>query len=413
MGLFRSLITSHRVSAKLERLGDAVRDSLPVTGFTHSFYRYPARFSPLFAATAIELFTKPGQWVLDPFMGGGTTLVEARRLGRNAIGSDISELASFVAAAKTTLLPEEDLDEVTHWFTSLIPRLNLRRQSITPGGRSEARHLGGRTTWRIRKTIELALADVQRLAKPEQRRFARCVLLKSAQWALDGRSEIPSIEDFRQRILADEGEMRTGLCDLRRAVLHQADHLGYVPSVHCCTAPASSLGENNLFKGARPSLVLTSPPYPGIHVLYHRWQVNGGKETGAPFWISGTLDGRVASHYTFGDRRRQGLVDYYARLRESFDAVYAVAADDVVVVQLVSFSSPETQLERYLSVVRDTGFREVRLSPKGAHRDGRLWRVVPNRKWYTHRTTGGSARLEVVLVHVKAATQPRRTRPIR
>ena len=29
-------------------------------------------------------------------------------------------------------------------------------------------------------------------------------------------------------------------------------------------------------------LVVTSPPYPGIHMLYHRWQVDGRKETDAP-----------------------------------------------------------------------------------------------------------------------------------
>ena len=37
----------------------------------------------------IKLFTQPGDWVLDPFMGSGTTLRVARRLGRHAIGIDV------------------------------------------------------------------------------------------------------------------------------------------------------------------------------------------------------------------------------------------------------------------------------------------------------------------------------------
>ena len=37
----------------------------------------------------INLFTQPGDWVLDPFMGSGTTLRVAYRLRRNAIGIDI------------------------------------------------------------------------------------------------------------------------------------------------------------------------------------------------------------------------------------------------------------------------------------------------------------------------------------
>jgi hypothetical protein len=44
-----------------------------------------------------------------------------------------------------------------------------------------------------------------------------------------------------------------------------------------------------------PKLVLTSPPYPGVHVLYHRWQVDGRKETPLPFMIAGKLDGAFES----------------------------------------------------------------------------------------------------------------------
>ena len=40
-----------------------------------------------------------------------------------------------------------------------------------------------------------------------------------------------------------------------------------------------------------PQLVVTSPPYPGVHVLYHRWQVDGRKEAPLPFMIANKLDG--------------------------------------------------------------------------------------------------------------------------
>src|SRR5688500_10004053 len=79
----------------------AVVSKQPTVGYTHTFYRYPARFSPQFAAAAIEEFSKPGDVVLDPFVGSGTTLVEAMIAGRHAIGSDISPLATFITRTKT------------------------------------------------------------------------------------------------------------------------------------------------------------------------------------------------------------------------------------------------------------------------------------------------------------------------
>ncbi len=36
-------------------------------------------------------YTKMGEWVLDPFAGSGTTLIECKRLGRNGLGVELNE----------------------------------------------------------------------------------------------------------------------------------------------------------------------------------------------------------------------------------------------------------------------------------------------------------------------------------
>lgn len=50
---------------------------------------HPATFPVTLPDWFIRLFTDPGDTVLDPFAGSGTTLVAATRLGRRAVGIDV------------------------------------------------------------------------------------------------------------------------------------------------------------------------------------------------------------------------------------------------------------------------------------------------------------------------------------
>ena len=115
-----------------QSLLEAVKSKAPVRGLTHNFYRYPARFSPLFAREVIKAFTNKGDLVFDPFMGGGTTLVEALGLGRPTFGLDVSTLSTFISRAKTTLLSEKDIIGIRNWSDKLQDRINLR----TPAARA-------------------------------------------------------------------------------------------------------------------------------------------------------------------------------------------------------------------------------------------------------------------------------------
>ncbi len=147
-----------------------------------------------------------------------------------------------------------------------------------------------------------------------------------------------------------------------------------------------------------PKLILTSPPYFGVHILYHRWQVNGRKETAAPFWIAASKDGMGASFYTFGDRQRRTMENYLSRLTACFRSVSALMDERSMLVQLVAFSDPATQLEPYLKAMASVGLKEAGL----ARQDGRFWRSVPNRKWYAKLRGGTPPSRELLLIHKRA-----------
>jgi hypothetical protein len=83
---------------------------------THFFHHWTAKFIPQIPRRVIEMYARPGDVVLDPFMGCGTTLVEAARLGYDAWGTDINLLAVKIARAKTAPIGDAALSEFIAWL---------------------------------------------------------------------------------------------------------------------------------------------------------------------------------------------------------------------------------------------------------------------------------------------------------
>lgn len=66
---------------------------------THSG-EYRGNWSPYVPRNLILRYSKKGDWVLDQFVGSGTTLIEAKLLGRNAVGLDINNKALDITRKK-------------------------------------------------------------------------------------------------------------------------------------------------------------------------------------------------------------------------------------------------------------------------------------------------------------------------
>lgn len=72
------------------------------TGYaTHGLFPYRGKFHPQMVKALLNIMgLRPGETVLDPMMGSGTTLIEATLMGIHSIGVDTSPFCRFMTQAK-------------------------------------------------------------------------------------------------------------------------------------------------------------------------------------------------------------------------------------------------------------------------------------------------------------------------
>lgn len=94
---------------------------------THGYHRYPAKFIPQIVSRLVEKYTKKGDLVVDPFGGCGTTLVEAKVMGRPSFAVDINPVAVLITKAKITSINPVKIENE---FTALKNRLEAYNEKI-------------------------------------------------------------------------------------------------------------------------------------------------------------------------------------------------------------------------------------------------------------------------------------------
>ncbi|HYA94054.1 MAG TPA: DNA methyltransferase [Thermodesulfobacteriota bacterium] len=110
------LIRLGQISSTREKLKALLESDLDFHGedsiyASHNFHSFAAKFPPQLPRLFIHSLTNPGDTVLDPMMGSGTTLVEALLERRKGIGLDIDPLALRLGYAKTITVDRNKLRE--------------------------------------------------------------------------------------------------------------------------------------------------------------------------------------------------------------------------------------------------------------------------------------------------------------
>lgn len=377
------------------------------TASPHEYYRYPARFSPELAAAAIAAFSEPGDLVADYFLGGGTTLVEARLAGRTGFGSDLNSLSTFVSTVKTRLYSNAEMETVGAW---------AERAADDPSGHvswpadeqavTYFRNFSDPALAEQRRVLLAALAALSDVPSGKAREFARCVLLRTAQWGMDMRNQVPTPDELCAAIVENATSMaeaaQVATRNYRKAD-REAPTDGLPRSLVLHQGLPGVAGHSALARHPAPQLILTSPPYPGVYVNYHRWKLRGRLETPLPYFIAGQSDGHGLAHYTMAARSDRTQKTYFRQLEAAYTDVAKLCSKGTWLVQVVGFNDVEDQLQRYLSTMNRAGFSEVIFGQLATADDGRLWRDVPGRRWWASAgdrsgVVQHTAR-EVVLIH--------------
>lgn len=244
---------------------------------THGYHKYPAKFIPQLAARLIRENSRPGDLVCDPFMGSGTTLVEALVNGRRAYGTDINPVAALISRAKTTPIEPERLSAAVQ---RLLDRVKTALKSGHGGAKSVAARLSVddvaaaaaaavATHPRIdywfpakqKRDLAVLLSKINETGDPQVRTFLLCAfsnILKGCSiWMLK------SVKPTRDRDKVPSPVYPAFHLQVRRMLAKNAEFwrlLGGATKKPECTIDNTDARHLGIGDGSA-SLIVTSPPY--------------------------------------------------------------------------------------------------------------------------------------------------------
>ena len=71
------------------------------TKHVHRLHPYLGKFIPQLVEIFLKKYFKKGDWIIDPFLGSGTTLIESNVIGINAAGVEVSQFNCLISKIKT------------------------------------------------------------------------------------------------------------------------------------------------------------------------------------------------------------------------------------------------------------------------------------------------------------------------
>jgi DNA modification methylase len=396
---------------------------------SHNLHSFPAKFPPQLPRKFIDALTSPGDVVLDPMAGSGTTLVEAVLAGRHGIAFDIDPLALLLSRVKVTPVSVHQAAQAGHQvFERAAVAVATADDELTETleSRWDSKTRRFVDYWFAPETqLELLalITEIGRVADPQVRAlleltFSSVIITKSggvslaldlghtrphrAKRVIDTQGQVvleqttEDISSSRARVLSKT--LRPALEEFRRKLRSNLKGLVAVglpegqPLVACGDAQTVPLASDSV------DLIVTSPPYASNAIDYMRahkfslvWMghdidtlgrkrgkyIGGEAIRGVDFQELPSPVAEVVAEITAEDEKK-GLVlhRYYSEMTWTLREMLRVLKPGraaILVVGTSTMRGRDTQTQRCLAEIgRAIGFEVTRIGVRNLDRDRRM-----------------------------------------
>jgi len=350
---------------------------------THNLHPYPAKFIPQIPGHCIANLSLPGELILDPFGGSGTTALEAVRLGRRALSTDANAVGTLIGSVKTCNLDREAVKEILS-IRSIITTYLVDTPKADFLCKQYSMHIPeipNITKWfPITSQGELAAirSRITRITNKKAKNIAMLALSKIILAASFQDSEtrysskphdIPPGEIFKRYLVAIDA--------ITKNVVSTQATLRYGVS-NFITADTRELG-NNVGKPDSVDLIVTSPPYGNAtdYHLYHRFRL---------FWLG--HDPRKLGKIEIGSHLRHqkessGFQSYLTEMEQSLLGMYRILKSGRYAVLVVGDAVYKGVLypaaEALSHVAEKIGFEKICIIEREVHKTKRSFSVAGRR----------------------------------
>ena len=333
---------------------------------------YPARFIPQIPRKAIQDYTKPGDTVLDPFCGCGTTLLEASLLNRVSIGVDNNPVANLVSKAKITNYSNSDVKELVQHLKEIPSKVpnNANKSYDIPNYKE-------RDYWFSHKAL-LDLGFIKYKANSLSKK-PKCLAMATLSSIVVRTSFQDS--DTRYAKVSKHYISGSALKWYTRKLKKAIQSIRYILNLKRSKSNVYLADSRNLsfIKKNSIDLIVTSPPYLNAYDYhkYHRHRMH---------WIDGDVsfarDLEIGKHDTF--TKKNSVADpYFEDMKNCFIEWRRVIKKDGRVIILIGDAivsgKPITVGDNFVKIMSDLGFkltkrwvRTIKASRKSFNREARI-----------------------------------------